>query len=157
MKQFDRFEDHVNYVEQWLSGEDDRRPVDLLQARKYVITPAAELSDSRLRKALADLLETLASIKVYLDNTDHLSDRALYEKVVTEVLPMSMSIGGDDWDLYDFAHGQDDESVEVYLAYYADEDDREMWGMDRPLPARRSKPYDRDRRLPRPDDWEEVS
>jgi len=153
MRNEETFEEHITEVESWLAGDHDRLAHELLASRGIVITPEAELSDSRLRKSLNNLIDALAAEKIYLEHTDHLSDRVLYDKIVSELLPRSFAVGGDDWDLHDFAAVFDEETRQIYLAYYADEAERKQWGDDSefelPVPPRRAKPYDRDRHLPR--------
>lgn len=157
MKQFATFEEHIAAVESWLSGEEDRVAGDLLKQRGFVVAEPDSLSESRLRKALREMIDALAAEKIYLDCTDHLSDRELYESICDEVLPQSFAVGGDDFDLYDFSHYYDEETRDDFLAYYADDEERQIAAEDGiVVPARRALPYDRDRTLPRPADWNEF-
>ena len=158
MRNEETFEEHITEVENWLAGDYDRYAHELLAKRGIVIIPEAELSDSRLRKSLKILIDSLAVEKIYLDNTDHLSDRSLYGKIVSELLPRTFAVGGDDWDLHDFAAAFDEETRQIYLAFYADDAQREIWGEDSdfelPVPPRRARLYDRDRHLPQPpEEW----
>ena len=155
MKAEQTFEQHIDRLERWVAGDEDRVARDLLTKRGITVLPASSLSDSRLRKSLRTLIDALAAEKIYLENTNHLSDRQLHERIETEVLPNSFAVGGDDWDVWDFAAVYDAETREVYLAYYADEEERTMWSLDveeGPVPPRRLLPYDRDRKLPQPPD-----
>lgn len=145
-------EEHFDRVERWLHGDDERRPADLLRERGFEVKRVAELPDSRVRKELHALIDELASINVYLDATDHLSDRELYEAIVREVLPAKLNIGNGDWAVYDFV--ADEDGFEACMAYYADDECRAAYAEWTEVPPRRAKPYDRDRKLPRPDDWE---
>jgi hypothetical protein len=82
-----------------------------------------DLDDVALRKALWSIIEGLARLRVFLDQTDHLSDRELYTQLLRERLPEEMP------------------------ALKA----RESWRIDfpdDPIPARQDPPYDRDRHLP---------
>jgi hypothetical protein len=89
---------------------------------------------------------------VYLDETDHLSDRELYTHLWGEVLPEEMPAldhdGGSAWHVLG---GCSDEDMALYLKQYADEATRRLWRSDFPdydLPDHVDPPYDRDRRLP---------
>lgn len=56
--------------------------------------------------------------------------------------------------------GCSEEDIQLYLKYYADEASREQWQEhfpNDPLPAREKPPYDRDRLLPKPDDFRPAS
>lgn len=147
------FEEHIASVESWLDGDHDRSARELLSKKGILVIAESELSDSQLRKSLKCLIDSLAAERIYLDNTDHLSDRELYVKIVSELLPRSFAVGGGDWDLHDFAAAFDEETRQIYLAYYADEAERTIWALDTeflPVPPRRARLYDRDRHLPRP-------
>jgi hypothetical protein len=157
MSEHDAFEKHIAEVERWVSGDDDRIAADLLRMRGILVAPADSLSDSRLRRALRELIDALAAEKIYLDCTDHFSDRELYTRLVDEVLPHSFSVGGDDFDLHDFSQYYDDATREAFLAYYATDEERQ-WAKedDGPVPPKRALPYDRDRTLPRPANWHDY-
>ncbi len=150
------FEAHIARVERYLSGIDDRRPKDLLKKKGLRFKQSAKLSDQELSSALKTLVDACAGISLFFEQTDHLSDRELYRLILTEVLPSEFEIGGGDWDVHDFAHGQDEGSLEAFLTYYADDQEREIWGLDMSLPARLPRPYDRDRTLPRPANWSDY-
>jgi hypothetical protein len=118
--------------------------------------PEAGLSDAELTVKLWRLIEALASRCVYLDGTDHLSDRELYKILVervleeeTEVLPPETG-----WNchicIYEYGEPGDEDGTNTYLRYYADEETRAGWGKQFPgeLPAHCEPPYDRDRHLP---------
>ena len=150
------FEEHIAHVERYLSGIDDRRTIDLLKKKGLKFKPAAKLSDQELDAGLKRLIDACAAIGVYFEHTDHLSDRELYGAILGTVLPGDFEIGGGDWDIHDFAHGQDEASLEAFLIYYADDQDRETWGLDMTLPAHLPCPYDRDRTLPRPANWSDY-
>lgn len=64
------------------------RTTDLAElARIGVPVPPPEtLDDAGLRAALQRVIHGLASLNVFLASTDHLTDRALYERLVHQVL-----------------------------------------------------------------------
>jgi hypothetical protein len=50
-----------------------------LERRGVVMPPAAELDDASLREKLAEIIVELAALRSFIEDTDHLSDRELYE------------------------------------------------------------------------------
>lgn len=95
----------------------------------------------------------MAARRIRLDHTDHLSDRALYEKLWHEILrgetPAIDEIG------FTSHVGLLPDGVEpdtsLYLRYYADDAERERWKKESPdydLPPHEDPPYDRDALLP---------
>lgn len=158
MKQFATFEEHIASVERYLSGADERKVRDLLRARGFKVTKSKGLSDADVRTALRALIDALAAERIYLDCTDHLSDRALYEAIVRHVVPNSYSVGGGDFAVHDFSEAYSEETFATFLTYYASDKER-AWAVQDgmgPVPEKRALPFDRDRTLPRPADWNEV-
>lgn len=114
------------------------------------------LDDETLHQALWTVIHALATLHVYLDQTDHLSDRELYTKLLRETLPEEMDAldGGDNsaWHI-DILGGWSLEDVALFLKYYATEEQRDHWRRDSPdleMPEHEDPPYDRDRDLPQP-------
>ena len=110
-----------------------------------------DLDDVALRKALWSIIEGLGRLRVFLEQTDHLSDRELYTQLLRELLPEEMpALDVDEssaWHIDVLGY----DKPELYLKYYADEETRESWRInfpDDPIPAREDPPYDRDRHLP---------
>ncbi|PYR92402.1 MAG: hypothetical protein DMF84_12865 [Acidobacteria bacterium] len=110
-----------------------------------------DLDDVALRKARWSIIEGLARLRVFLDQTDHLSDRELYTQLLRELLPQEMpALDVDEisaWHIDVLGY----DKPELYLKYYADEKTRESWRIDFPddlIPGREDPPYDRDRHLP---------
>ena len=128
---------------------------DLARELKSIGVPLPEpdgLDDVALHEALWRIIEGLASLRVFLDQTDHLSDRELYTQLLREILPEEMpALDRDEssaWHVDVLGY----DKPELYLKYYADERTREAWRRefpDDPMPARQDPPYDRDSRLPR--------
>lgn len=111
----------------------------------------SDLDDVALHKALWRVIEGLATLRVFLDQTDHLSDRELYTKLLRELLPEEMPELNIDassaWHIDVLGY----DKPELYLKYYADEKTRESWRIDfpdDPIPAREAPPHDRDSHLP---------
>jgi hypothetical protein len=116
--------------------------------------PPDALSDDALTNKLWEIINGLATLGVFLERTDHLSDRALYERLHGAVLPDEMDeLGTDDGAVWhvDILGGWSEEDIRLHLRYYADEDQRREWVKDWPdyeLPAHEDPPYDRDSLLP---------
>ena len=128
-----------------------------LLARDGVALPAPdELSDEELALKLIEVIHTLADHHIFLENTNHLDDRALYTYLYADVLEESGPILPPDNPMnchVDLVGSGSDEHVQLWLAYYADEDTRREWATDFAdidIPPHQDPPYDRDRHLPKP-------
>jgi hypothetical protein len=94
-------------------------------------------------------------MRVFLSQTDHLSDRELYILLWGDTLrepvkdmPLDESSA---WHI-DLLGGGGEEDTRLYMKYYADEETRRRWLADFPedeMPPHEEPPYDRDRFLPR--------
>ncbi len=119
------------------------------------VAPPDELDDERLPAKLREVIDGLATLRVYLSSTDHLSDRDLYRYLWKDVLPQPTLIDDDPrsaWH-YGVVGGGSDEDIAIYLRYYADSEERARWATDFPdmdIPTQERRPFDRDRHLPRP-------
>ena len=127
--------------------------VELQRIGIEVPSPAA-LSDDALTHKLWEIINGLAGLRVFLDQTNHLSDRALYALLHGELLPDEMDeLRPDDggvWHL-NLLGGCSEQDIELYLKYYADEKWRRSWLADWPdydMPPHEDPPHDRDRFLP---------
>lgn len=117
--------------------------------------PAPEtLSDEELTPKLWELIHRLAFMRVFLTETDHLSDRELYTLLWTDTLREEVKALPHDEDSawhIDLASSGSEEDTQLYLKYYADEEARQRWLKDFPnipVPEHEDPPYDRDRYLP---------
>ena len=113
------------------------------------------MTDDQLTVKLGEVIDALARLRVFLEFTDHLSDRALYIRLLRDELPQEIPWLPNDprgvWHLQ-FTSGSE-EDTDAYLRYYADEDERRQWLVDFPdyvMPPHEELPYDRDRHLPAP-------
>jgi hypothetical protein len=127
---------------------------DRLVRQGIELIPPAELDDSNLHAKLQELLQTLAEMRCFLHDTDHLSDRELYTWLWTDGLreetPDLSRLGGA-WHTSPIGSGNDEDTA-IFLKYYASEKERCRWKADfpnDPLPPHSALPYDRDRSLPR--------
>ncbi len=114
------------------------------------------LSDEQLTAKLWEVIHKLALLHVYIEQTDHLSDRELYTHLWNESLrEETKALGlhpGSAWHIQPLG-GCSEEDMVLYLKYYADEDYRRQWKKDwpkDPIPPHEDPPYDRDRLLPKP-------
>jgi hypothetical protein len=128
---------------------------DLTRELKAIGVPLPEpddLDDGALHEALWKVIAELARLRVFLEHTNHLSDRELYTQLVRELLPEEMPALDDDQNSAWHVDVLGYDNPQVYLKYYADEKTREFWRMDfpdEPIPAHEEPPYDRDRHLPK--------
>ena len=121
--------------------------------------PAPEtLNDEQLTRKLWEVIRALALLRVFLEQTDHLSDRELYSELWSDMLREEVKAVPPDpdgaWHLSPVGGGSD-EDIQLDMKYYADEEWRRQWQKDFPdfvMPEHEDPPYDRDRLLPKPDD-----
>jgi hypothetical protein len=128
---------------------------DRLVQRGVAMTPPAELDDTSLHAKLHEVICALAAIHCFLENTDHLSDRELYEWLWTDGLREETpepQLGGT-WHMSPIGSCTDEDTA-IFLKYYASEKERRRWQEEfvtDPLPPHCPLPYGRDRNLPRPE------
>ena len=128
--------------------------IDLLHENGMSVAAPVELNDAELSRILSELFETLAILRVFIENTNHLSDRQLYE-VLLNILqePRYIPQDNDSACHLDLLGGCCEEDNHIYLKYYADEAYRQWWKREWPndlLPEKETPPFDRDRYLPKP-------
>jgi hypothetical protein len=145
--------DELERIDRFLEGEEPgERPIDVLRQQGVEIPDEASLDDAALHERLWAIINAMAGLGMYLESTDHLSDRELYRYLVTSALVEETILSGSPaggWFLSPIG-GCSEEDNEIYLRYYADDDDRESWKADygRPFPPKETPPFDRDRLLP---------
>jgi hypothetical protein len=122
-----------------------------------------ELDDTELTAKLWEVINALALLRVYLHNTDHLSDRGLYAQLWSDCLREEMVLQPEqaDYACYiDMIGSGSEEDIKIYLKYYAEEEERSRWAKEWPdeaVPSPERPPFDRDRHLPKPRLGEEFS
>ncbi len=144
------------FLEQVLAFEEqDEKPLfDALVESGVQLTPPEELTDDQLGPKLWEVIRAMSLLGHYLYNTNHLSDRQLYQLLWTDTLRVPTTFIPHD--PYFACHtdlvgsGSLDDN-QIYLRYYADEEERQRWAVEWPedaMPEREPPPYDRDRHLP---------
>lgn len=152
----EQFWEHVVAFEkaEWITS------FELLVQGGMALPAPDELDNSQLTAKLWEVIRGLAMLRMFLYNTNHLSDRELYEELWHEVLREEnpdMPINEDSACHIDLVGSGSEEDTELYLRYYADEEDRQCWAKDWPndaMPEQETPPYDRDRYLPARDQAE---
>ena len=132
----------------------------LLERRGLSVVPPDQIAtDDEVREALWQLLTALASMRVFFNDSDHLSDRAFYCLLCNEVLLEETQIMPDDsgwntrYNMADFPTVDVPEINGIHLKYYADDGERDYWKHEFPedtMPHKAELPYDRDSQLPIP-------
>ncbi|HEX3656770.1 MAG TPA: hypothetical protein VHV55_13220 [Pirellulales bacterium] len=109
------------------------------------LSPPEALDDQQLRAVLWSTIRKLFERRIVLDFTDHLSDRQLYCLIYRDILPSPEKKldRGDNYLHWDCTGPGGD--AEVWLRYYAGEDERQNWleTADSPLPPHEDPPYPR--------------
>jgi len=105
----------------------------------------AVLNDDDLHAILWDVIDKLHEKHIVLDFTDHLSDRELYTLIYRDILPSREKKidSRTNYLHWDCAGASGD--PEVWLRYYASEEEREAWAemYRQPLPPCSEPPYPR--------------
>jgi len=130
----------------------------LLEESGIQLSPPESMDDRQLKAKLWEVIEGLARLRVFLSQTDHLDDRALYTLFWHDLLREAVKdLPLDDsstWHI-DLLGSGSEEDTSLYLKYYADDAARRQWSADFPddeMPEHEEPPFDRDRRLPQADD-----
>lgn len=134
-----------------------------LESAGVALPQPDSLNDQEVAVKLWEVIQKLALLRVFIEQTDHLSDRELYTHLWsdslredTKALPLDPDSA---WHIQLLSSGSDEDN-QLYLKYYADDVWRKDWHEsfpDDPIPAHEDPPYDRDRLLPRPDYGSAVS
>lgn len=124
-------------------------PISMWFEPELILPRPDTLTDRELHRVLWDTLNRLYDKRVVLDFTDHLSDRQLYCLILRDILPshekkIDLPRNYLHWHCLD-----DDNDPEIWLRYYASEEERGAWFEEthQQLPPSESPPYPR--RMPR--------
>ncbi|MCX7066375.1 MAG: hypothetical protein NTW85_01560 [Methylococcales bacterium] len=149
-------EQFKNYVDAFDEAE-WRQPFEFLLDSGISLPPASELSETELSAKLWEVINALSLLAIYLESTDHLSDRELYTLLYEDVLrEETVFQSGDMMNMnchIDLVSSGSQADTDLYLKYYADDDDRAFWLKEFPddvLPSHEPLPFDRDCQLPKP-------
>ena len=132
------------------------RPLDTLVREGLNFPPPEALADSVLSSKLWELIHALASRHVFLERTNHLSERELYSWLYNDALRQEFEgfgILGGDWHL-DVLGGCSEEDLVLGMRFYASRKERADWAAkfpDFPMPPKEQPPFKRDHRLPKPE------
>lgn len=130
-------------------------PFEQLRKKGIDLPPPEQLDDHHLPGKLRELIDALARQNVFLDHTDHLSDRQLYEHLYHETLheaTKDVPFNPDAFCSIDLLGAGSEADVLLLAKFYADDQQREMFRESFPdgLRDREDPPFDRDRTLPKP-------
>jgi len=120
------------------------------------LPPPESLNDQELSAKLWEVINKLAQLRIFLEDTDHLSDRELYTTLWKNELreeTKDILMDQDSACHYQLLSSGSDEDTFLYLKYFADEEWRAHWLKEFPdyvIPEHEDPPYDRDRLLPQP-------
>lgn len=149
-------EQFKNYVEAFEQAN-CRQPFDVLLDSGISLPPASELSETELSAKLWEVINALSLLAIYLESTDHLSDRELYTLLCEDVLlEETVFQSGEMMNMnchIDLVSSGSKADTDLYLKYYADDDDRAFWLKEFPddvLPSQEPLPFNRDHQLPKP-------
>ncbi len=133
------------------------KPITLIQLLGNAgLTVAApdNLNDTEIGPKLWEVIRGMASLGAYLLNTNHLSDRELYEYLYNEGLREEATLFPENPAyayIIDLTGSGSEEDIQTFLKYYADQAYREHWTRDWPddsMPEHEDPPFDRDTHLP---------
>lgn len=140
---------HATEPENWTP------PAQRLAEENVPLLPPAEITDETLTPILWELLHNLSLRGFYILHTDHLSDRDLYAELWERGLRDPAQLPGRNprggW-FHDFLGSWGDAEMQLWLRYYAGDDERAKhatsWPKDT-IPPKEKPPFNRDWRLPK--------
>jgi hypothetical protein len=128
-------------------------PAQQLAAKNMPLLPPAELTDETLTPILWVLLHNLSLQGFYVLHTDHLSDRELYAELWERGVRDPAYLPGrhlrEGW-FHDFLGGWGEDDLQLWLRYYATDDERAGHAKEYPqdqIPPKEKPPHNRDWRL----------
>jgi len=150
-------------VEQMSTSEENRFLESMLNWERAPILPISQwfepelvlptpdsLTDRNLSQMLWDTLNRLTEHCIYLQYTDHLSDRELFCILYRDILPSKekkLGIPNNPlvWRIID-----SESDPQTWLTYYATDEQRYLWELEHGQAPPESKPFPHVRSLPRP-------
>lgn len=136
-----------------MHNQGDEPPHDALTAASELARrgcsppPINLLKDADVTRELTNLIWNLADMRIYISETDHLDDRALYSALLEYCDETQIFFPNDDADAIHWSPigPSSDEDTQIYLRFYADEETRARWRREFKvaLPPRARPPYPR--------------
>lgn len=134
-----------------------KSPFETLTQDGFDLPPPEQLDDTALSAKLWELIHELAKRRLFLESTNHLSDRELYtwlwsDALREELMGFGLPFGNCHLDVLG---GCSEKDVVLSMRFYADDEERARWLKEFPdfeMPPREKPPFDRDRLLPQPTD-----
>ena len=126
----------------------------LLENAGLEVPAPDQLDGTTLTAKLQEVIQRMATLGAYLQHTNHLSDRELYEYLYRDGLREEAVLFPENPSyayMIDLTGSGSDEDNLIYLKYYADEEHRKQWALDwpdDPMPQHEDPPFDRDSSLP---------
>ena len=126
-----------------------------LAERNIPLLPPAEITDETLAPILWELLHNLSLCGFYVLHTDHLTDRELYAELWEHGLREPTHLGGRNprgGFFHDFLGSWGDDQVQLWLRFYATDEDRAKHAAEYPkdnIPPKEKPICNRDWRLPK--------
>ena len=125
------------------------------------LPPPEELDDTQVTTKLWEIIHQLVKHHTFFYNTNHLSDRELYEELwqesLNEEFPDMLVASPTGAYIIDMVGSGSEEDTYIHMKYYANDKDRDDWMKEFPdyqMPPKEKPPYDRDRLLPPlPEGW----
>ncbi len=127
-----------------------------LEVRGYNFEYHPDYSDAEIHEKLWKLIFALAGMKVYLTNSDHLSDRHLYRRLTQRYtqqpiaqIPFADGTGC----MIDVVGSETQDNPDAWLRYYASSRERMEWAkqnVGKTLPPSEEMKYPRESNLPKP-------
>jgi hypothetical protein len=126
----------------------------LLENAGLEVPAPDQLDGTNLTAKLQEVIQRMATLGAYLQHTNHLSDRELYDYLYRDGLREEAVLFPENPSyayMIDLTGSGSDEDNLIYLKYYADEEHRKQWALDwpdDPMPQHEDPPFDRDSSLP---------
>ena len=116
---------------------------------ELVLAHPDTLTDDQLKDSLWEVIQQLYDARIVLDFTDHLADRQLYTLIFRDILPspekkIDLPKNFLHWHCLD-----DNDEPEIWLRYYASQQEREAWFAETGIPLPKSEQPPFPRKMPR--------
>ena len=138
----------LHKLDRFYSGEEETTLLAELRQRGWGPKAIDELADDEVTRELTNLIWSLLDLQVYLEYTDHLSDRELYTLLWEYCEEPNICFAGIEGASTHWSPIGDwgEESCQIWLRFYATEDEREKHADEYPdddIPPRESPKYPR--------------